>query len=65
MCLVRMLMFKWAILKPRLEGIKSEILLCWFEIKTSQNAFSEKKIQTVKLEKNQYGLMVELRKSTT
>ena len=28
MCLVRMLMFKWAILKPRLEGIKSEILLC-------------------------------------
>ena len=24
-------MFKWAILKPRLEGIKSEILLCSLE----------------------------------
>ena len=32
MRLVRLLMFKWAFLKPRLEGIKLEILLCWLEI---------------------------------
>ena len=32
---------------------------------SSQEAFSEKKIQIVKLEKNQYGLMVELREVRT
>ena len=64
------LKINWSVKKP-LHGHKvvarsglwatADIHCIQYKHSSSQKAFSEKKIQTVKLEKNQYGLMVELR----